>query len=248
VNWRGQAIEQPTEGSAQPEVAEGGMLKAVSADHETSAPIPDGMQAQSEFLGVNEDDRWPSKTDVNVSVQMTAHAIDLTVQAKNTGDGPEPMGVGWHPRFQIVSGARGRVQLQLPTGDVMQIADPSNGQPSGKFQSATGTGPTELGTAAVDETVAHLKQTAGGSGPSAEFRDPKAGFGIRMIASSPTIHTLRVTSPAEATYVSLGMQTNLDDPFGKEWTGPDGGEMVVLEAGQTLVWKVRLEIFSVPTP
>ncbi len=49
-------------------------------------------------------------------------------------------------------------------------------------------------------------------------------------------------APAGANYVSLGMQTNYDDALGKEWNG-DG--IVTLAPGQSLEWKVRLEIFAI---
>jgi hypothetical protein len=81
------------------------------------------------------------------------------------------------------------------------------------------------------------------SGESAEIRDPESQFGIRMTAVSDNMRELRLNSPGGSNYVSLGMQTNLDDPFGKEWAS--GDTIDTLMPGQTAEWKLRLEIFSI---
>jgi hypothetical protein len=83
------------------------------------------------------------------------------------------------------------------------------------------------------------------SGPSVVLRDVAAGYGIRMMAISPSIRELRVVSPARGGYLSLGMQSNLDDPFGKEWSEVSGGGIATLQPGESMEWRVRLEIFRV---
>ena len=95
ANWRGHSIEESTEGSTQPEAAEGGTLLVESSDSTTKEATADGMQATALFRKMNTDDRWPSKTDVKVSADLEARTIDLVVTAKNTGDHEEPMGIGW---------------------------------------------------------------------------------------------------------------------------------------------------------
>ena len=43
-----------------------------------------------------------------------------------------------------------------------------------------------------------------------------------------------------------GRSSNFDDPLGKEWNARRrAGGMVILQPGQTVEWKVRLEIFPV---
>jgi aldose 1-epimerase len=39
-------------------------------------------------------------------------------------------------------------------------------------------------------------------------------------------------------------ETNYPDPFGREWGNQGGSGMVVLQPGQSLDWKVRLEVFT----
>jgi hypothetical protein len=80
------------------------------------------------------------------------------------------------------------------------------------------------------------------AGIAMELRDPASAFGLRMKALSDSIRELRMTSAAGSNYVSLGTQTNLDDPFGKEWTG-DEPAITTLAPGQSAEWKIQLEIF-----
>jgi hypothetical protein len=81
-----------------------------------------------------------------------------------------------------------------------------------------------------------------------ELRNPHAGYGLRLTALSPNVRAVRISAPGGADYVSLGLQTNLDDPFGKEWASPEGGGMVNLAPGETMEWGVRMEIFAVAAP
>jgi galactose mutarotase-like enzyme len=247
VKWQGQSFDVSTDRSPQVSVAEGGALENVAADQQSTGPAPDGMQAHALFHNVSGDEHWPSHSDVAVSAALAGRLLELLVQVKNTGDSAEPMGIGWHPRFQT-AGSRNQVQLKLPDGDAVALVDPSVAQPSGKLEPAGAAlqkfqaHPSELGAASFDASLAKFSGS-----PAAEIRFPAAGFGLRMAAASPTIKVFRVTSPAGSDYLSLGVQTNYDDPFGRAW-GPDGGGMVTLEPGDSMEWRVRLEIFPLPKP
>jgi aldose 1-epimerase len=80
-------------------------------------------------------------------------------------------------------------------------------------------------------------------GPVAELRDPESDYGLRITAMTSNIKAMRVYAPASANFVSIDPQFNFDDPFGREWSNEDTG-IVVLEPGQAVQWKIRLEIFS----
>ncbi len=246
--WNGRAIEVPIDAAALRDVAFGGVLGSLAADNSGADNIPGGMEATAFFRGATEGDRWPSHTDVSVSVQMTGRTMNLTVQAKNTGDQAEPMGIGWEPRFSLQGSHRASVQLLLPEGQRLEISDRGRAVPTGKllpggrFDGHT----AALGEAGVDETLTALKPSAGSTAPAAELLNPEAGYGLRITAGSETIRAVEVRSPADAPYVVLGMQTNLDDPFGKEW--PEGQGIATLQPGQTLEWRLRLEIFSLKRP
>ena len=161
------------------------------------------------------------------------------------------MGVGWHPRFLIPSGDRENVELKLPNGEVLEVADHVRDLPTGKVTAAPESvarlqgHPARLGNSALDESLAHLKPGIMDVGPMAEFRDPASGFGLRLQALSANIREFRVLSPAGSRYVGLGVQSNFDDPFGHQWSAEDGGGIAILQPGQSLEWKVRLEIFPI---
>ena len=248
--WKGRTLELPVYGTAGRSVAEGGLLVGEPTEAQVS-DRGDGQTATAAVKATDFSGRWPSRTDVNVSVQLQARSIDLTVSATNSGGEPEPMGIGWHPRFVIPSGDRGGVELKLPNGQTLEVTDRIRDLPTGKIVPASErvarlqVRASEIGAATLDESVVHLKPGLMDLGSMAEFRDPASGFGVRMIAISSNIREFRVLSPTGSRYVAFGMQTNLDDPLGHEWTGEDAGGIAILQPGQSVEWKVRLEIFPV---
>ena len=249
TTWRGRTIEAPTDATGRG-VAYGGMLAGMAADDTQTPGRVEGPAAVARFEGTSFDERWPSKTEVTVTVGLAARTVELTVTAKNLGDQPEPMGLGWHPRFAIPSGDRARAEVRLPGGEAMDVPDKVRGTPSGKIGPA-GAGLTRfqgraaaLGEEAVDEAVVNPKAGLLDTGAEAEVRDPASGLGIKMTGVTANIREFRVSSPAGATYVGLGAQTNLDDPLGKEWNGAATPAIVTLMPGQTVEWKVRLEVFA----
>ncbi len=247
--WRGHMLEAPADVLAHGE-AVGGLLGLQAADTAQATSQQDGATAT--FLGTDFQGHWVSKTDVAVNVTLGAQAIVLTVTAKNVGDQPEPVGIGWHPRFQILSNRREEAEVRLPNGDQLEIADVTKGLPTGRVISPTsktarfqGHG-AALGAEGIDESVVNPKEGALDAGAAAEMRDPAVGVGVRLTALSSTIHAIRVTSPSGSNYVSLGAQTNYDDPLGKEWGAGDTPAIVTLQPGQSVEWKVKLEIFALP--
>jgi galactose mutarotase-like enzyme len=249
TSWHGKTIEAPTDTGVRG-IAEGGMLAGLNADTFQSSPETNPTVASATFKGVDFDGHWTSKTDVTVKATLSATTLELTVTATNVGDQPEPMGIGWHPRFLIVSGHRDAVEVRLPNGEQLEIADHVKGIPSGRFaapspllnrfQNRAGV----LGVESIDESVVDPKAGLLDSGVVAEIRDPDSDFGLRMKAESEGMREVRLSSPASANYVSVGMQTNLDDPFGKEWSAATPA-IATLAPGQSAQWKVQLEIFPV---
>ena len=98
----------------------------------------------------------------------------------------------------------------------------------------------------LDDTFVNLRQATLDNGPVAELRDPVNGYGLRITILSPSINALYVSTPREGGYVTISPRFNYDDPFGREWNNEDTG-MAVLRPGQTAQWKIRLEIFAVPS-
>jgi hypothetical protein len=246
VPWKTHMLEAPAEVLARG-VGVGGLLGLQGGDAGQPKTSGDFVEATTTFRGTDFDGHWVSKTDVSVNVAMKAQTMVLTVTAKNVGDQPEPMGIGWHPRFLIVGNDRDLAEVRVPTGDQLDLTDAVKGLPSGKM-SAPGAKmlrlqgkPAPLGAEGIDANVVNLK---GDLGTSEEMRDPAAGYGIRLTALSKSIQAMRVVSPSGANYVSLGAQTNYDDPLGREWE--DKEAITILQPGQSVEWKVKVEIFALP--
>ena len=250
TTWRGNAVEVPSDGGDS-HSSSGGLLALLATDTAGTTAEPQGEVAVATFQASDFNQHWLSKTDILVNVTLGPRTLDLTVTAKNVGDQPEPMGIGWHPRFTIPSGDRDRAEVRLPLGEQIELVQ---GIPSGRFSVPIPAVQRLQGHSAwlnkdgSDVTLTDIKPALLDSGTAAELRDPASHFGLRMSADSPSIQAMRVSSPAGQGYVSLGTQTNFDDPFGREWSGSTGPGILVLLPGESVQWKVRAEIFTVAAP
>jgi len=246
--WRGHTMTLPG-GSGG--VAHDGLLLANAADSAETTGLPDGGQAQAVFHARDFGAHWPSKTDVTVTVLLGSQWIELTVVARNTGDAPEPVGIGWHPRFAIFDGNREQLRLRLAGEMREEVRDRESGLPTGVLLPVNGTpydftmrGGAALGKMNLDDNFVALHRDLITNTTVAELSDPANDYGVRLTALSPTIKAMRVVAPADADYVSIGPQFNYDDPFGREWSNDTDTGMVVLQPGQSTQWEVRLELYS----
>ncbi|MEO6815944.1 MAG: hypothetical protein ABI177_04530 [Edaphobacter sp.] len=255
ASWRGHNLRLPITGDEStggPKAASiGGLLLNRRADTVKTNVMPDGGQAQAVYDVQNFDGHWISHTVVTTTVQLNSRALEMSIAAHNTGDVPEPIGIGWHPRFAILSGDRKQAILKLPNALHAEIGDQHSRMPSGKLSPVAGTpydftqgDGARLGALGLDDSFVQLKQRLLDNGPIAELRDPKSNYGLRITVMSPAIKTMRVYAPADASFVSIDPQFNYDDPFGHEWAKGEDTGMVVLQPGQTVQWKIRLEIFA----
>lgn len=76
-----------------------------------------------------------------------------------------------------------------------------------------------------------------------EIIDPEAKYGLRLITLSPQIKSIQVYAPLQKNFVALEPQFNLPDPYNKSWGRADTG-MALLQPGQSVSWRVRLELFT----
>ena len=142
------------------------------------------------------------------------------------------------------------MRLRLPQGMRVDVKDRRTGQLSGRLLPVenteydfTGRTGAQLGALNLDDTFVHLRTGLLEDGPVAELRDPESGYGLRITAMTSTIKAIRVYAPLDGSFISIDPQFNYDDPFGKEWTKDEDTGMAVLEPGQSVQWKVRLELF-----
>jgi len=231
--------------------ASGGLLlKQPSASVSTNI-MPDGGEASATFRPGNFDGHWLSQTEITTTVELSGRAIEFKIAAHNIGDTAEPIGIGWHPRFAIISGHRGQMMLRLPEALRAEVKDRRTGELSGRLLPVIGTEydftgreGAQLGALSLDDSFVQLKRGMMADGPVAELRDPENDYGLRITATSSTIKVLRVYAPLDGSFVSIQPQFNYDDPFGHEWAKTEDTGMVVLQPGQSTQWKIRLEIFS----
>jgi aldose 1-epimerase len=253
--WHGMHLVLPTDAKdsygVPGAVAAGGLLLKQPSESVTTNAMPDGGEAQATYRPGTFDGHWPSQTEVNTTVQLSGKAITIKIVAHNTGNAPEPMGIGWHPRFAILNGHRGQMMLRLPEGLRLEVKDRRTWQLSGKlvpvektdydFTARTG---AQLGALNLDDSFVHLRTGLMENGPMAELRDPENDYGLRITAQTSTIKAIRVYAPLDGSYISIEPQSNYDDPFGHQWARDEDTGMVVLQPGQSMQWKIRLQIFS----
>jgi aldose 1-epimerase len=251
TNWNGKRLSFPAENEGSNMSVEGLLLNR-GADSVKSDVLPDGQSVVAVFHAGDFSGNWLSTIEVPVQAELTAHDLDITVTAKNTGQQPAPFGVGWHPFFAIPSGDRADALLSLPSQTVMEV-NTQSGLPTGRMVSVANsaldlskTGGTKLGTAPIHETYTSLLSGVG-TGPMAELSDPSYNYRLSVIPLTPDITSMRVIAPADKDWVSIGPNTNLDDPFGPEWDNPENAGMITLAPGATLRWKVRVEISQLGT-
>ncbi|HEX4156613.1 MAG TPA: hypothetical protein VHY48_13470 [Acidobacteriaceae bacterium] len=246
--WEGQRITFPP-ARAGSTLSTLGLLLDRPSDSITTDSIPDGRSATAVYHAGSFSGEWPSMIELSVLVELSGRTLDLTVTARNTGQVPTPIGIGWHPIFAL-RGNRSNVQVTIPSITRVEI-DRRTGLPSGRTISIAGT-PADLvrargarlGDLSLNDTYTDLQTSLLGEGPITEIREPAAGYGLRLTPLTANIKFLRVVAPADQPWISIEPDTNVDDPFGHQWSDPDQTGTVTLEPGDSFQYRVRLEIFS----
>jgi galactose mutarotase-like enzyme len=191
---------------------------------------------------------WLSATEVTCGIVLRSASFTLEVTARNAGDEPLPMGIGWHPYFALPSGRRTQARLHIPARRRLLVHDYDEVIPTGEVAPVAGTpydfsapGGEALGDLFLDDCFVDLERSAGGS-VVAEILDPEAGYGVRVTTDAPHLRAIQVFAPQDIGFVAFEPQFNWVDPFGPEWgPGVDTG-MAVLAPGESAVYEVRLEL------
>lgn len=244
ANWKGK------KDGAEPHAMHGLILKshAEALNTETTAA---GQSETGVIHAGDFDGHWPSKTDLSFNIALTGGAVDVSITAKNVGDEPEPMAIGWHPYFAIPSGDRTQARLHVPAEKLALVNNYDDVFPTGKlvpvktyeggkydYNAPTG---KPLAQDFLDDNFSTLKRTSGNV--DVQLTDPAAGYGIHILGISPEIKAVQVYAPPDKQFTAIEEQFNFGDPFGKEWHGMDTG-MVTLKPGESVTWHVRLELFT----
>lgn len=252
TQWRGHTLSLPANfPSKNPGgrvVAIHGLITQAKVEDLQTQTTGDGQTVTGVIHAGDFGGHWLSDTDLNLTIALSGDAVDATITAKNVGKEIEPISIGWHPYFQIPSGHRAQVRLHIPASMMAPVNNYGDAFPTGQLKPVKGTeydynAPNGVGLDDhfLDDNFSHLQRTDGAA--EVKLIDPDSNYGLTVAALSPEIRTVQVYSPKNVTFVAIEPQFNYVDPFGKEWKGMDTG-MVTLRPGQSVTWKVRLELFK----
>jgi aldose 1-epimerase len=250
TSWQGNQITLPANSigaaaGSERHAMHGLILKAKAEDIRVT-DTPGGQQVTGVIHGGNFDGHWLSKTDLVITVTLTANAVDATMVAHNVGSEDEPVALGWHPYFALPSGDRTQVRVLIPGSMLTKVDNYSNVFPTGELVPATSqydlqaSGGVALDKNFYDDNWSKLNWKGGTV--TVKVIDPAAHYGVAIEGLSPEIKTVQLYAPPTQQFVAIEHQYNFADPFGKEWKGMDTG-MVTLKPGQSTKWHVRLRVF-----
>ncbi len=251
TEWHGKTITLPannigTQPGAERHAMHGLILKTPVEDFKVTKTAT-GSTATGVIHGGNFNGHWLSKTDLVITVTLTAESVDASIVAHNVGNEAEPVAIAWHPYFNLPSGDRKQVRLHVPGSSMAEVDNYDNVFPTGKILPVAGT-PYDfqapegkaLGGQFLDDNFSHLTWTGGS--PTVVITDPAAHYGVKIEGLTPNIKTIQVYAPPAKNFIAVEHQFNFADPFGKEWGNMDT-EMVTLAPGKSTTWHVRLKVF-----
>lgn len=248
--WHGVNLSLPGRPHDGVAVATGGLLLARESSSAKSNIMPDGGEAEALYDAGDFDGHWPSHMRIRTVIQLSSRAVEMRVTATNTGTDPQPVGLGWRPRFAVL-GDRSKITLRLPSLMREELRSRGAGEPTGRLLPVDGTeydfsssSGKALGTLSLNDTYVHLRQAPLDTGPVVELRDPVNDYGLRMTMLSSSIKAVHVEAPTDKSFILLEPRFNDDDPFGREWSKTEDTGMVTLEPGQSTQFRIRLEIFA----
>lgn len=208
----------------------------------------DGLRAT--FQAGDFGGHWPSATEVSFEISLRSEAFTLSVTAKNVGEEPLPMGIGWHPYFLLPSGRREQALLHVPARRRLLVIDYDEVIPTGEIVPVAGTpydfsmpGGRALGDLFLDDCFVDLA-AAPGDPVVSEIFDPEASFGLRVTAAARHLRAIQVYAPPDSGFIALEPQLNWVDPFGTQW-GPDVDTgMAILQPGESETYSVMVELLT----
>lgn len=250
THWQGHTITLPANNvgknpGATRHAMHGLILKAKTEDIHVK-DIPGGQEVTGVIHAGNFGGHWLSKTDLDVTIKLTAEAVDAIVIARNVGNEAEPVAIGWHPYFRLPSGDRTQVRIHIPGSELAKVDNYDNVFPTGKLVPVSGQydlrapDGVPLAKNFYDDNWSHLTWTNGAA--VVKVIDPAAHYAVDIEGLSPQIKTIQMYAPPAMQFVAIEHQYNFADPFGKEWGKMDTG-MVTLKPGQSTRWHVRLHVY-----
>jgi aldose 1-epimerase len=251
TSWEGHTITLPANNigknpGAERHAMHGLILKAKTEDVHVKN-IPGGQEVTGVIHAGDFGGHWLSKTDLDVTISLTAEAVDASIVAHNVGSESEPIAIGWHPYFNLPSGDRTQVRIHIPGSNLAEVDNYDNVFPTGKIKPVDGTqydfrapGGVALAHNFYDDNWSKLDWKNGVV--TVKVIDPAAHYGVDIVGVSPEIRTIQMYAPPAMKFVAIEDQFNFADPFSKVWGSMNTG-MVTLKPGESTKWHVRLHVF-----
>jgi galactose mutarotase-like enzyme len=251
AEWKGHSVTLPANNIGHLPTAERhamhGLILRSKTDSVEVEDVKGGQQVSGVIHAGDFGGHWFSKTQLVITVKLTAEAVDATVEARNVGQEDEPIAIAWHPYFNLPSGDRTQVRVSIPASTIAEVDGYDNVFPTGKVLPVEGTrydlrgvAGVALGTNFFDDNWNHLDWQ--NKAATVRVLDPAAHYGVDIVGLTPEIKAIQMYAPPTKQFVAIEHQYNFGDPFGKEWGSTDTG-MVTLKPGQTTKWHVRLHVF-----
>jgi galactose mutarotase-like enzyme len=250
TEWEGHTLTLPANNGRMPGGdihAMHGLILKSKVDDVSVKDVKGGQQAVGILHGDAFGGHWLSKTELAITVTLTADAVDVTMSAMNVGKEAEPMALAWHPYFNFPSGDRSQVKIEIPGSTAAEVDNYKNVYPTGKLLPVKDTkydlsapGGAALAKNYYDDNWSHLTWKDGAV--TVTITDPAASYGLKIEGLSPEIKTIQMYAPPMNHFAAIEHQYNFADPFSKVWGGMNT-EMVTLKPGQTTKWHVRLKVF-----
>jgi len=192
--------------------------------------------------------QWLSDAEISFENILRSDSFTLKITVRNAGSEILPLGIGWHPYFNVPSQRREQARLYVPARRRTLVNDYDEVLPTGEVVPVAGTlydfsmpGGRAMGDLYLDDCFVDLDAPAGEV--TAEVIDPVSGYGVRVVAAAPPVRAIQVYAPPEKPFIVVEPQFNWADPFGEQW-GPDVDTgMARLAPGESVTYRARLELF-----
>ena len=223
TEWQGHAITLPANNIGKLPTAErhamhGLILKAKTEDLSVKQ-VAGGQELSGIIRAGDFGGHWLSKTQLLITIRLTAGDVDVSIEAANVGSEAEPMAIAWHPYFNLPSGDRKQVRLSIPADKVAEVDNYDNVFPTGKVSPVDGTkfdlrgvSGAPLGDLFFDDNWSGLHWDK--KEVTVRVMDLAAHYGVSIEGLSPEIKAIQVYAPPTRNFVAIEHQYNFGDPFG----------------------------------
>lgn len=192
---------------------------------------------------------WPGPLKIQFSATLNAKGFTLKVIAVNNGPEPCPVGIGWHPYFNILSGDRKQARLKIPAATRALIDNYDNVFPTGATEATAGSAfdfrtARAMNDQFLDDCFFDLIREKDDS-VAAEIHDPAGHYALKIASASPAIKAYQCYAPVDKSFIVLEPQFNIGDPFNKAiWKDRDTG-IITLAPGHEAVYDATVSIAAI---